>query len=131
MSEHPNVTLVRDLFGAFTNGDLATIERAVPDDAVWHFPGRSGRLAGAHRGRDAILAFLLDVVELTAGTFELDLIDVLADDHWAVALFRGSGRRGGKTLDNPTCLRMRLEKAQVVEIHEFVWDLHHVEEFWS
>ena len=131
MADHPNVTLVRNLFRAFVDRDLATIEHTIPDDAVWHSPGRSGRLAGVHRGRDAIFAFLLGVVELTAGTFELDLIDVLADDQWAVALFRGSGRRGEKTLDNPTCLRMRLENGKVVEVHEFVWDLYHVDEFWS
>ena len=131
MTAHPNVTMIRDLFTAFAEGDLATIERTVPDDAVWHFPGRSGRLAGVHRGRDAILAFLLNVVALTEGSFDLELIDVLADDRWGVALFRGSGRRRGRTLDNPTCLRMRLENQQVVEVHEFVWDLYHVDDFWS
>jgi len=131
MAEHSNAALVRNLFAAFRANDLATIEKTVPERAIWHFPGRAGKLAGEHRGRDAILTFLLQVVELTDGTFELDLIDVLASDRWAVALFRGSGSRDGKTLDNPTCLRMRIEDGQIVEIHEFVWDLYHVDEFWS
>lgn len=131
MREHPNVALVRNLFAAFRTGDLATIDKTVPARAVWHFPGHQGKLAGTHEGRDAILAFLLSVIELTGGSFELELIDVLADDQWAVALFTGRGRRGEKALENPTCLRMRIEDGQVIEVHEFVWDLYHVDDFWS
>ena len=50
----------------------------------------------------------------------------------AARLSRGRGTRHGKTLDNPTCLRMRLnERGQIVEVWEFVWDLYHVDDFWS
>jgi len=130
-SDHPNATLVRALFAAFRDGDAARVEAAIPDDAVWHFPGRSGGLAGTHRGREAIFVFLMKVMELTDGTFTLDLIDVLANDRRAVALFRGSGRRDGKVLDNPTCLSMRIEDGRIVELWEFVWNLYDVDEFWS
>ena len=131
MSEHQNATLVRGLFAAFRNGDLDAIRSVIPADAVWHFPGRTGKLAGAHRGRDAILQFLLEVAQLTGGTFHLELIDVLANDEHAVALFRGHGERAGRTLDNPTCLRMRLANGRITEIWEFVWDLYAVDAFWS
>ena len=129
--EHPNATLVRGLFAAFTRADLAAIQAVIPADAVWHFPGRRGQLAGAHAGREAILHFLLRVPELTGGTFRVDLIDVLANDRHAVALFLGRGTRDGKVLDNPTCLRIRLEAGRAIDIWEFVWDLEHVEDFWA
>lgn len=131
MQEHPNATTVREMFAAFRNADLATIRRTIPEDAVWHFPGRQGKLAGTHCGREAILGFLLNVAGLTNGTFHLDVIDVLANDRHVVALFRGHGERNGRTLDNPTCLRMRVESGQVKELWEFVWDLYHVDEFWA
>ena len=131
MEEHPNATLIRNLFAAFRNADLPAIEQVVPDNAVWHFPGRHGKLAGDHDGREAILRFLLNVGELTGGTFHLDLVDVIANDRHAIALFEGHGERNGRTLRNPTCLRMRIEEGQVVELWEFVWDLFHVDEFWS
>ena len=131
MSEHPNARLVRDLFDAFRNADLPRILAAIPEDAVWHFPGRAGKLAGEHRGRDAILAFLGNVQALTGRTFHLELIDVLANDRYAVALFRGHGERDGKTLDNPTCLRIHLEGGRLREVWEFVWDLYAVDDFWS
>jgi uncharacterized protein len=131
MTEHSNAARVRALFAAFRSGDVDAVRAIIAEHAVWHFPGRRGQLAGAHRGRDAIFAFLLNVRALTDGTFHLELIDVLANDTHAVALFRGHGQRNGKTLDNPTCLQMRLDQGQVVEVREFVWDLYAVDEFWS
>jgi ketosteroid isomerase-like protein len=114
--EHPNAVLVRDLFRAFRENDLAAIERVIP---------------GRHEGRGGILGFLMNVMSLTEGTFHLDLEDVIAGDRNAVALFRGHGRRGDKVLDNPTCLRMSIEDGQIVEILEFVWNLYEVDDFWS
>ena len=131
MAEHPNATIVRNLFAAFERADLAEIQTAIPSDAVWHFPGRHGKLAGSHRGREAILAFLMNVAGLTGGSFRLEMEDVVADDRFAVALFRGHATRGGKTLDNPTCLKMRFADGRIVEVWEFVWDLFAVDDFWS
>src|SRR5262245_37560820 len=99
MDEHPNATRVRELFVAFREGNLGTITATIADTAIWHFPGRRGRLAGDHVGREAILAFFLNVQGLTAHTFHLDLIDVVANDRHAIALFRGHGTRDGRTLD--------------------------------
>ena len=96
--EHPNAARIRALFAAFKAADLATIQTTIPEQAVWHFPGRKGKLA---------------------------------DDTHAVAFFRGHGTREGKSLDNPTCLRLRLENGQVMEVWEFVWDLFAVDEFWA
>ncbi len=131
MPEHPNATLVRSLFAAFRAGDIDAIRAAIPEDAVWHFPGRTGKLAGRHAGRDAILTFLAQVAGLTGGTFRLDLIDVLASDANAVALFRGRAERDGRRLDNPTCLRLRIDSGRIVELWEFVWDLYDVDTFWA
>jgi ketosteroid isomerase-like protein len=130
--EHPNARRIRQLFQAFSAGDVDTIRAVIPEDAIWHFPGRRGRLAGDHVGRDAIFSFLMNVQVLTDHTFQVDLIDVVANDRNAVALFSGLGSRQGRTLHNPTCLRMRLNDAgQVMEIWEFVWDLYEVDDFWS
>jgi len=132
MSEHANAVRVRELFRAFHDQDVEAIRNALAADVVWHFPGRSGKLAGAHRGHDAVFTFLLKVGELTNGSFSLDLEDVVANETTAMALFRGHGTRAdGRTLDNPTCLKIRLEDGKAVEIHEFVWDLYAVDRFWE
>jgi ketosteroid isomerase-like protein len=131
MSEHPNAALVRGLFAAFRARDVEAIRGAISEKAVWHFPGRTGKLAGSHSGHAGIFAFLARVSELTAGSFDLDLEEVLANDRYAVAFFRGHARRRGRELDNPTCLKIRLQDGRATEIREFVWDLYAVDEFWS
>jgi hypothetical protein len=129
--EHPNALRIRRLFAAFEARDLSVIRDAIAEDAVWHFPGQTGRLAGSHRGHAEIFAFLADVSRLTGDTFGIDLERVLADDDRAVVFFRGHGHREGRTLDNPTCLKIRLRDGKAVEVHEFVWDLTDVDDFWS
>lgn len=131
LCEHPQAARVRALFDAFRRRDLAAIRDAIDERAVWHFPGRSGGLAGCHSGHDGIFAFLARVGELSGGSFELELEDVLANDERAVALFRGRARRGERRLDNPTCLAIRLRDGRAVELHEFVWDGPAVDAFWS
>jgi len=131
MTEHPNAALVRRLFAAFQSHDVAAVEAAIADDAVWLFPGKRGRLAGTHRGKAEVFAFLMNVQALSGGTFHLDLEDVTASDERAVALFRGHGEREGRTLDNPTALVFRFRAGKIHEAREFVWDLEHVETFWS
>jgi ketosteroid isomerase-like protein len=131
VSEHPNAARIRALFAAFEKGDLAAITAVIPEDAVWHFPGRRGRLAGDHAGRDAILRFLLQVPALTGGTFHLELEHVVADDTHAAVFFRGRAERNGARLDNPTVLRIHLRDGQVREVWEYVWDLDHVDAFWT
>jgi ketosteroid isomerase-like protein len=129
--EHPNTALIRRLFQAFAERDFAAAQSIVAENAVWHFPGTRGALAGEHRGREAILRFLASVMTLTGGTFHLDIEDITASDNNAVVLFAGHGQRDGKTLDNPTALRVRIRDGQAVEFREFVWDLAHVEDFWA
>lgn len=131
MHEHPNVTLVRDLFASLKRADAARVRELLADDAIWHFPGRKGGLAGDHKGHAGIFQFLLAVPKLTGGTFALDIIDVVGGEENVIVLFRGHAQREGRTLDNPTCLRARIAGGKIAELWEFVWDLHHVEEFWS
>jgi ketosteroid isomerase-like protein len=131
MADHPNAARIKQLFAAFANRDMQTAKDVISEDAVWHFPGTRGRLAGDHSGREGILRFLASVMTLTQGTFHLDLQDVIASDDTAIALFTGHGERAGKTLHNPTCLRMQIRDGKIAELWEFVWDLEHVEEFWA
>jgi ketosteroid isomerase-like protein len=131
MSEHPNAKRLRGLFEAFSARDVATIADSLAPDAVWHFPGKRGALAGTHAGHAGIFAFLARVGELTNGTFEIDLEAILADEGFAVVFFRGRGSRLDRVLDNPTCLKIRFRDGLAAEFWEFVWDLDAVEEFWS
>jgi len=131
MNEHPNATRIRNLFEAFRTRDVTAVASGLASDAVWHFPGKRGALAGSHVGHAGIFAFLARVGELTQGTFGLDLEEIIASDRSAVVFFRGHAQRNGRILDNPTSLKIRFHEGLAVELWEFVWDLDAVEEFWS
>ncbi len=131
MPDHPNADIVRRLFRAFAERDIATANSLIAEDAVWTFPGKRGQLAGEHRGREAIAAFFSKVMVLTNGTFHLDLHDATVSDDRAVALFTGSGERNGKTLDNSTAFVVTIRDGRCADFREFVWNLPEVDEFWS
>ena len=131
MFEHPNEELVRELFDAFAFGNTLRIYGALAENAVWHFPGRRHQLAGDHRGREAIFAFLAKIPALSDGNFRVELIDVLANDEHAIAIYKTRGHRNGIELDHPNCLRMRIESGKIVEFWEYVWDQQVVEAFWK
>jgi ketosteroid isomerase-like protein len=52
--DHPNAARIGDLFRAFREGGVAALQALIPEDVVWHFPGRREKLAGSHRGRQAM-----------------------------------------------------------------------------
>jgi len=95
MAEHPNAALIRRLYEVGSGGGTDWAADALADDIVWHVPGR-GANAGAHRGKEAVLAFFNRVIpDLEA--FKIEVHDVLADDRHAVALVHYEHRRGGRT----------------------------------
>ena len=85
MTEHPNVELTRRGYAAFAEGDMATLSELIADDVTWHQNG-VGPLSGTYHGRDEVFGFFGRLAEETAGTFRLDVHDVLANDEHAVAL---------------------------------------------
>lgn len=123
--------LTEKLFDAFARRDVATASAMIAEDAVWRFPGKRGALAGDHHGREAIFAFLFKVMELTGGTFHSERVALAGDKNRAFLHFIGRAERHGKTLENPTCLMLVFDNGKLTEAREWVWDLDHVEEFWS
>jgi ketosteroid isomerase-like protein len=72
-------------------------------DAVWHTPGHN-QLSGDHRCVDAIFGFFAKTMELSGGTFRIDVHDVVANDNHAVALFDARAERADRTYENRNVL---------------------------
>ena len=125
-----NTDLVRTGYAAFARGDLVAVEALFAPDAVWHAQ-RLGRLGGDHRGWPAVLKFFADSMELTAGSFRIDVEEVLANDTGAAVVVRSNGRRGEHVLDDRQIHLFRLEGDRVMEVWQFVGDGATVESFWS
>ena len=117
MAEHPNVTRMRDGYAAFAKGDFAVLNDLFADDVVWHVGGRN-QLTKDYRGRDEVYGFFGKLLELTEGSFHIDLHAVLADDEHGVALVVISASRGGKSVT--------INEAHVFHLHD-----GRVTEFWD
>jgi uncharacterized protein (TIGR02246 family) len=125
-----NEAVVRRLFDAFARKDGFGLRDVFAEDAVWHVPGDSV-MAGTYAGRDAIFRFLGRLPKETDGTYGSRLIDVLASDDRAAALYRASGDRNGDRLDLDQLLLFRIEDGLVREVLALPTDPAVFEAFWS
>jgi hypothetical protein len=88
-------------------------------------------MAGTYRGREEIFRFLGRLPKETGGTYGSRLIDVLASDDRAAALYRATGRRNGRALDLDQVLLFRIEDGLVVHVLALPSDPSAFEEFWA
>jgi uncharacterized protein len=117
MTEHPNVARLRAGYAAFAAGDFAVLTDLFDEDLVWHVGGRS-QLAGEYRGRDAVFAFFGKLMEVTEGSFHLDVHALLADDEHAVALVVNTASRGGRSITGNAAHVFHVRDGKVTEY----WD---------
>jgi len=126
---HPNAELVERLFDGFRR-DPVSVARAFAPEAVWRVTG-ANPMTGEYRGRDEILRFLRQTAVLTDGTYRADLRYVVADGDRAVAVYRASGERNGRTLDIDQALFCVIRDGMLVEITAVPFDGSAFDAFWA
>ena len=129
MAEHPNVALLRRAEEAFSSGNVEVLGDLLADDILVHAPG-NGPLSGEYQGRDAVFAYNRRIFELSGGTYENEVHDILASDQHGVILQRNRARREGRSLDVREVLVMHLREAKIVEVWEMYDDQRAYDEFW-
>lgn len=130
MGRTENEDLVRRIFAAFAQKQGFALRDVFADDATWTVPG-TGTMAGTFRGRDEIFGFLGRLPRETNGTYSSSLIDVLASDARAAALYRASGERNGRRLDLEQVLWFRIEGGLVQEVLALPSDPEAFDTFWG
>jgi uncharacterized protein len=121
MAEHPNVARLRDGYAAFAKGDFAVLNDLFAEDLLWHEPGRN-QLAGDYRGRDAVYGMFGKLMEVTEGSFHIDLHAVFADDEHGVALVVATASRGGRSTEVNQAHVFHLSDGKVTEFWNAVTD---------
>jgi uncharacterized protein len=114
MAEHPNVTRIMDGYAAFAKGDFPVLNDLFAEDLLWHEPGRN-QLAGDFHGRESVYELFGRLMEITEGSFHIDLLSVFANDHDGVALVTSTASRGGRTITAREAHMFRLRDGKVVE----------------
>jgi ketosteroid isomerase-like protein len=128
LSEHPNAALTRRVFDAFGR-DPKVIGAALTRDVVWRVPGNTV-MSGEYRGPREVVEFLRRTGIETGGTYRSRLHTVLADDEWAVAIYRAMGSRNGIELDVDQALVIRCEDGRWKEVTAVPLDSS-FDAFWS
>ena len=130
MSATENAAVIRKIFDAFARKEGLALRGLFADDAAWVVPGR-GVMAGTYAGREAIFRFLGKLPRETGGTYGSELIDVLASDDRAAALYRARGMRDGRTLELEQVLLFRFEDGLVQDVLALPSNPDAFEAFWA
>ena len=112
LAEHPNVGAIRRVFAAFGGGDKRALFDVIATDAVWVVPG-TAPVSQVYAGRERIFELFRETRRLTDGSYRSVLRWALADDEHAVAVYRASGRRLGRTLD--------IDQVLLIDLRDGCW----------
>jgi ketosteroid isomerase-like protein len=115
MDEHPNAALTRRVFEYGFGRDAKVIAAALSRDVVWRVPGNTV-MSGEYHGPREVVEFLRRTGIETNGSYRSRLHTVLANDEWAVAIYRAYGTRNGIELDVDQALVIRCENGQWKDI---------------
>src|SRR6185312_5654948 len=130
MAEHPNVSLLRKGYAAYSSGDMDTITELFDENLVWHSAGRC-QVAGDYKGRDAVFGFFVNLMELSNGTSKIEVHVILANDEHGVAIVTGTATRGDKSFSGQDVHTFHLRDGKVVEFWDSPLDQYEADEFWS
>jgi ketosteroid isomerase-like protein len=113
----------RDLYAAFSGGDVEAVLNAMTDDVNWYSPG-GVPLAGRRMGRDAVRRYFAEV-DRAVRLDQFDVDEVLEDGDRVVVLGRerATVRETGRDFSTRFAHVYRLRKGKIVDIAIFV-DTH-------
>jgi ketosteroid isomerase-like protein len=127
-----DAAVVRSVFEAFANRDLAAIGDLFCDDATWNHRN-DDRLGGLHRGSDQIIAYMAESAQLTGGTLRPVPQSCMADGEGRVSvLVHISGTRlDGRSFDDRQIVLFTLDGGRVRTVDQFIGDPGAVTAFWA
>ena len=130
MAEHPNANRLRAFYDALSAGDAEALLGTLSPDVRFHVPG-DGMLAGEYEGIQAVATLGLRASTETNGTFKLELLDVIANDTYAVSRHRWTAERGGRRIEMTNINAYRFHAGKIVERWEFIEDQRTHDDFWA
>ena len=128
-----NAKVVRALFDAIGSGHLDAIRRVLAPDVTFTIPG-SFRLAGVFHGPDEFLRGLGQLVEASAGTLRVELVNTAVngiDGDLVIANYHATGTVNGEAVDERNTCLIKLDDGQVSEITDFYGDPETVARQWN
>lgn len=124
-------TIARIYFEALRRGDVPTLMDQFAQDVVWHQPGEN-RFSGIHRGVDSIGGLIGGMMQVSDGSFALEVTGPLMVNGDLVAVpVRFTGRRGDASMDMSGVDLLTVRDGKIVEMHLFSEDGAAEDAFWG
>ena len=130
VNEHPHIARVKQGYENFATGEMTTLIQLFAADAIWHSPGHNP-ISGDYQGVNSILDYFSKFSALSQKQFQVELIDVLANDGRAVVLTRDTVTLQGKTFSWEGGVIFQFCDDKVIEAWAFNCDQYWVDEFWN
>ena len=128
--KHPNALMLEKLYADFAKNDLAAVLAACPDQITFQIPGKS-KIAGKYDKKTFASGLVAQLMELSGGTFKLDVHDIMASDRHGIALGSDTVTRDGKTTELRTVHVWRFENGKPVAFYEYPRDIYQFDLLWS
>lgn len=124
-------TIARIYFEALRRGDVPTLMDQFAQDVVWHQPGEN-RFSGIHRGVDSVGALIGGMMQVSDGSFALEVAGPLMVNGDLVTVpVRFTGRREDASMDMSGVDLLTVRDGKIVEMHLFSEDGAAEDAFWG
>ncbi|MDX6352840.1 MAG: uncharacterized protein QOF84_7630 [Streptomyces sp.] len=131
MAEHPHAALVRKGYEAFSRGDMDALRGLMTGDCTHHVPG-DHPLAGDYKGVDNVLRFYGQLFAETDGSLRVEIRDLFVDGRGhVVAVHHQTAGRGGRTIDQDSCIVFRVVGDKITDLDECSPNLDEDNAFWA
>ena len=91
-----NIEMARKGYQAFNEQHLEDAMDTIDDDIVWHSGGENP-ISGEFKGKQAVMELFMKFGQLTEGTSEFDIHDVVASEDHTVVIGTATATRHGRT----------------------------------
>jgi ketosteroid isomerase-like protein len=122
--------LIVSAYEAFSRGDTQSVLATLAEDIVWHVPGR-GPLSRDYRGHSEVLGFFQLFMQLSDGTFRVQIDDVFAKDDRVVILCTETAQRGSRSWSSPQVHVWTIRDGRAIAFRQYQGDQQGEDEFWS
>jgi uncharacterized protein len=131
---HPNEQRLRELYALFARGDLGGFLGGCTDDVTFTVPGPNRFTGDRPRAIFSRATFgdLVGVVmEVSAGTFSEEIVDVFANEEHGVLLLVHRLTRNGRPVEYRTAHIVELREGRIATWREYPGDDNRFAEAWS
>ncbi len=121
---------MRATYLAYAEMDLEAIVKAHHEDVAYHVAGH-GPLSGDKVGRDAVLAYMIEISTLTGGRGGFEIRSLAADRDVGMALVRATAWAGQEEFIRDVVHVARISERQIIEFWDSPLDQYAEDDFWT